>query len=178
MHVRGQHNLVPGVVVDVPVILGTNDDGIAFLQLVHIAQRLPVAVAVAGDGEVADLPRHLGGVVMAQTVAIELLERGAFHDVAVPLGAEARNVDLRNQVAIFRVFRLYRRIALLALAGSAAIRAASSSGKGCTSDTDARSMGAGTPLLCLPCLIAESAPHLWSLTYRPWHISTAAARRR
>ena len=50
---------------------------------------------------------------MAQTVAIELLERGAFHDVAVPLGAEARNVDLRNQVAIFRVFRLYRRIALL-----------------------------------------------------------------
>ena len=32
--------------------------------------------AVAGDGEVADLPRHLGGVVMAQTVAIELLERG------------------------------------------------------------------------------------------------------
>ena len=68
---------------------------------------------MAGDGEVADLPRHLGGVVMAQTVAIELLERGAFHDVAVPLGAEARNVDLRNQVAIFRVFRLYRRIALL-----------------------------------------------------------------
>ena len=47
-------DLVCRVLVHVPVVLGTHDDRVALLQQVDGSQRSTVAVAVAGDREIAD----------------------------------------------------------------------------------------------------------------------------
>ena len=101
--------------VDVPVILGTDDDRVAFLQFVHVAKRLSVAITMASYGKVADLTRHLGVLIVPQTVTVQLLQRGALHQVAVPLRAKTRDVHLCDQIAIRRFFGLDRRIAFLRL---------------------------------------------------------------
>ena len=110
-----QHDFVAGVVVHVPVILRADDDRVAFLQFVDVAERLPVAVAVAGEGEVADLAGHLRIRVVAEAVLVELCQVRAFHQVALPLAAESRYVDLGDEFAFRGALRLYRRVTLLCL---------------------------------------------------------------
>ena len=110
--IRG-HDLILGVVVHVPVILGADHDRVARLQFVDVAQRLAVAVAMARHGEVAEFPGHLAGGVVPHAMLVQLFQRGALHDVALPLVAEAGDVDLRDQIALRGLLRLHRRIAFL-----------------------------------------------------------------
>ena len=101
--------------VYVPVILRTDDDRVAFLQFVDIAEGLSVAIAVACEGEVADLAGHLRVFVVAEAVFVEFGEGGSLNKVALPLAAESRNVDLGDQLAFLRALRLRWRIAFLRL---------------------------------------------------------------
>ena len=110
-----QHDFVARVVVHVPVILRTDDDRVAFLQFVDIAEGLSVAVAVACEGEVADLAGHLRVFVVAEAVFVEFGEGSSLNEVALPLAAESRNVDLGDQLAFLRALRLRWRVAFLRL---------------------------------------------------------------
>ena len=101
--------------IHVPVILRADDDRVALLQLVYIAERLPIAVAMAGEGEITDLAGHLRIRVVSETVLVEFGECRTFHEIALPLTAESWNVDLSDELAFLRVLRLHRRIALLSL---------------------------------------------------------------
>ena len=116
-----QHDFVAGVVVDVPVILRAHDDRVAFLQFVDVAEWLSVAVAVPCEGEIADLARHLRILVVAESVLVEFGERGAFNEVALPLAAESRNVDLGDELAFLCALRLRWRVAFLRLRNGDAV---------------------------------------------------------
>ena len=107
--------------VYVPVILRTDDDRVAFLQFVDIAEGLSVAIAVACEGEIADLARHLRILVVAEAVLVEFGERGAFNEVALPLAAESRNVDLGDELAFLCALRLRWRVAFLRLRNGDAV---------------------------------------------------------
>src|SRR6266487_1726567 len=53
-------------------VSGGNEDPVALLQLVQVPERLAVAVAVAGQYDVADLPRHRSTRLVADRAPIQL----------------------------------------------------------------------------------------------------------
>ena len=96
----GLHDFVAVDGVGVVAVFGTHVDVVAFGEQVDVVEDFTAGLAVACEGEVADLSGHGASFVVAESEGVEHVGAGALGGGALVVGSELGDVDDTEDFAV------------------------------------------------------------------------------